>query len=230
MGEISAAMQQLAHDGGNIVGYDRKARLDPRDDLDELRERGLGAGTTLIDFGAGTGTFALAAASICKRVIAVDVSPAMVEAIRAKVAERGATNVECVHAGFLSYEHGGAPVDFIYTRNALHHLPDFWKAVALSRMADMLPPAGVLRLRDLVFSFDLPEAAASLANWLDTAAVERPEDRWTRDELETHLRDEYSTFSWLLEPMIEQAGFEIERADYGRVRVYADYTCVKRSR
>jgi hypothetical protein len=45
-----------------------------------------------------------------------------------------------------------------------------------------------------------------------------------------HLRDEYSTFNWLLEPMIEQAGFEIEQADYGRVRVYAEYICTKASR
>ena len=215
-------------DPAYVAGYDQKARFDPTEDLDGLRERGLGAGSTLIDFGAGTGTFALAAASICKRVIAVDVSRAMVEAIQAKIAERRATNVECVQAGFLSYEHDGEPVDFIYTRNALHHVPDFWKAIALSRMADLLSPAGVLRLRDLVFSLDLPEAEASLASWLDTAA-QRPEDGWTRDELETHLRDEYSTFSWLLEPMIEQAGFEIERADYGRAGIYADYVLVKPS-
>jgi hypothetical protein len=58
--------------------------------------------------------------------------------------------------------------------------------------------------------------------------VKCAEDGWTRDELQVHLRDEYSTFSWLLEPMIEQAGFEIVRADYGTIRVYADYVCVRR--
>jgi hypothetical protein len=29
---------------------------------------------------------------------------------------------------------------------------------------------------------------------------------------------------------MEQVGFGIERADHGRVRVYADYICVKRTR
>jgi ubiquinone/menaquinone biosynthesis C-methylase UbiE len=212
-----------------VAGYERKAAVDPSADLEELRARGLGPANTLIDFGAGTGVFALAAAAVCERVIAVDVSPAMVEAIEVKVAERGATNVECVQAGFLSYEHRGAPADFVYTRNALHHLPDFWKGIALTRMADVLAPGGTLRLRDLVFSFDLPEADARIAHWLDTAAAERPEDGWTRAELETHLRDEYSTFSWLLEPLIRQAGFEIEVVDYGTVGVHADYICVKRS-
>lgn len=214
-------------DADYVAGYDRKAGVDPTEDLDELRAHGLGPTSTLIDFGAGTGTFAVAAAPICKRVIAVDVSPAMIAAIREKAAARATTNVEPVQAGFLSYEHRGRPADFVYTRNALHHLPDFWKGIALNRMADVLAPGGVLRLRDLVFSFDLSDAEARLESWLD-AAAERPEDGWTRAELETHLREEHSTFSWLLEPLIRQAGLEIEAADYGTVRVYAAYTCRKR--
>jgi len=109
-------------------------------------------------------------------------------------------------------------------------LPDFWKAVALRRIAAMLAPGGVLRLRDLVFSFDLHEVDGKIRNWLDTSAAERPEDGWTREELETHLRDEHSTFSWLLEPMLDRAGFDIVRSDYGTLGVYADYFCVKRSR
>jgi SAM-dependent methyltransferase len=179
----------------------------------------------MIDFGAGTGTFALAAAPLCKRMIAVDISPAMVETMRTRLVEGAAANVECVQAGLLSYEHAGALVDFIYTRNTLHHLPDFWKAIALSRMADLLRPDGILRVRDLVFSFELDEAEARIAEWIESAAVERPEHGWTREELMAHVRDEFSTFSWLLEPMIEQAGFEIVAADYGAVGAYAAYTC-----
>jgi ubiquinone/menaquinone biosynthesis C-methylase UbiE len=216
-------------DPAYVAGYDRKSRFDPTADLDDLRARGLGPASTLIDFGAGTGTFAVAAASVCKRVIAVEISPAMTEAMRAKVAERGVMNVHCVQAGFLTYEHEDAPVDFMYTRNALHHLPDFWKGIALQRMAEMLAPDGILRLRDLVFSFDPDEAETRIARWIDAAAVERPEDGWTRDELMAHVRDEYSTFSWLLEPMLERAGFEIVAAEY-EAGAYAAYVCVKQSR
>src|SRR5215475_7731072 len=50
------------------------------------------------------------------------------------LAERGLGNVEVLRAGFLSYEHAGPPADFVYSRYALHHLPDFWKAVALARL------------------------------------------------------------------------------------------------
>jgi hypothetical protein len=93
-------------------------------------------------------------------------------------------------------------------------------------MAQLLRPGGVLYLRDLVFAFELHEAEECITAWLATSA-ERAEDGWTRNELEVHLRDEYSTFKWLLEPMIEQAGFDIEQADYGQIRVYANYICTK---
>src|SRR5438270_12448434 len=90
-------------DPAYMTGYDRKADFDPASDLGVLRQHGFGKDSLLIDFGAGTGTFALAAAAECQQVIAIDISPAMVEATRVKAAEHGVRNVECVQAGFLSY-------------------------------------------------------------------------------------------------------------------------------
>jgi Methyltransferase domain len=124
-------------DPAYVAGYDRKARFDPAEDVAALRAYGLDANATLIDFGGGTGTFAVAAASVCKRVIAVDVAAPMLDAIRKKAAASGAANIDCVQAGFLGYRHEGPAPDFIYTRNALHHLPDFWKGVALTRLAGL---------------------------------------------------------------------------------------------
>ena len=210
-----------------VEGYDRKARFDPAEDLALLQGRGLGAGSTLVDLGAATGTFALAAAAQAERVVAVDPSPLMVAAAQAKAAERRVTNVECVQAGFLTYEHTGEPADFVYSRNALHHLPDFWKAIALERVAALLRPGGVFRLRDIAFACEPGEAEAVVAAWLDTSAPS-PDVGWTRGELEAHLRDEHSTFTWLLEPMLEGAGFVIEQVDYGSLSVYAAYVCVRR--
>jgi SAM-dependent methyltransferase len=143
--------------------------------------------------------------------------------LRRRVAEAGATNVECVQAGFLGYEHDGSRVDFVYTRNALHHLPDFWKGVALRRLADLLVPAGILLLRDLVYSFELDDAEARIVSWIDAMASERSEAGWTREELEAHVRDEHSTFTWLLEPLLDRAGFDVVSADYGTVGAYAAY-------
>jgi cyclopropane fatty-acyl-phospholipid synthase-like methyltransferase len=151
----------------------------------------------------------------------------MVTAIRTRAAEAGAQNVDAVQAGFLGYAHDGEPVDAIYTRNALHHLPDAWKPAALRRMAALLVPGGTLRLRDLVFSFTAADAEAGIRRWIDATAVDDPAAGWTRAELETHVREEHSTFTWLLEPMLAEAGFEIVASSYAPIGAYAAYTCVK---
>ena len=87
-------------------------------------------------------------------------------------------------------------------------------------------PGGILRLWDVVYSFDPGEAPERLEAWCATGRhdVERG---WTRAELEEHVRDEHSTFTWLLEPMIERAGFEVVDAEYSD-SVFARYVCRKR--
>jgi len=209
-----------------VAAYDRKAGADPVDDLVVLRRHGLDHTSTVVDLGAGTGSFTLAAAPHCGRVIAVDVSPAMLDFLRNKITKAGISNVERVQAGFLSYEHAGAPADIVYTRNALHHLPDSWKAIALGRMARMLRAGGVLRLRDLIYDFQPAEAEGAITRWFD-GAVTDPTVGYTREDLVEHVRTEHSTFRWLLEPMIDTAGFEIVEADFDRA-VYGRYTCIKR--
>jgi len=210
-----------------VAGYDRKAQMDPGDDLAVLQERGLGPTSTVVDLGAGTGTFALAAAELGCRVVAVDISPAMLEGLREKLDRSGLANVEPIHAGFLSYETPAGTVDFVYTRNALHHLPDFWKAIALQRVAQMLRRGGTLLLRDLVYSFAPHRADQVFGAWLEQASRNAHEG-WTRGELETHIRTEFSTFNWLLEPMLERAGFAIEVVTHAPSQVFSKYVCRKR--
>jgi SAM-dependent methyltransferase len=211
-------------DAAYVEHYDAKARFDPEPDLAILRELGFGPKSTLVDLGAGTGTLSLAAAATCQHVIAVDVSPAMLQASHLKAKALGLTNIEFVLAGFLTYAHEGDLVDFVYTRNALHHLPDFWKSVALKRLAMILKPGGVLRLRDIVFSCDSADVEAVIGAWLG-AAPDHPEEGWTKAQLETHLRDEHSTYSWLLEPMLDRSGFEIISATHSDTEVFAAYSC-----
>ncbi|TME90632.1 MAG: class I SAM-dependent methyltransferase [Chloroflexi bacterium] len=192
---------ELAHagpehlDDAYVATYDRKAGFDPTDELGRLRALGLNDAATLVDLGAGTGALALAAAPFCRRVVAVDVSSAMLAALRQKATQRKLRNVESVRSGFLTYEHTGDPADFVFSRHALHQLPDLWKAIALQRVAGFLRLGGVLG--------------------------------WTRAELETHLREEHSTFTWLFEPMLVQAGFEVRNATYSDPRIFAEYTCVR---
>lgn len=213
-------------DPAYVATYDHKARVDPSEDLALLRTLGLNDNGVLVDVGAGSGNFVLAAAPLCRRVVAVDISPTMLGTLRAKAAARGLKNIEGVQGGFLTYVHQGDPADVVYSRHALHHLPDFWKAMALVRMSSILRPGGVLRLRDLVYSCEPRDIARVIEPWLAAAAA-RPEDGWTRQELETHVREEYSPFSWALEAMLEHVGFQIQQAEYDASRIYAAYTCVK---
>jgi ubiquinone/menaquinone biosynthesis C-methylase UbiE len=224
---------ELAHAGPEhldpayVAGYDRKAQVDVGGDLALLAERGLDKTSTLVDLGAGTGTFALAAARLCRRVVAVDVSRAMLEALRTKLAASSLENVEVVHAGFLSYDRPANTVDLVYSRNALHHLPDFWKGIALQRIANMLRSGGTFRLRDLVYSFSADRADAVFAAWLAQAPADRARG-FTREDLETHIRTEFSTFSWLLEAMLERVGFAIEDVTHSPSQVFSAYVCRKR--
>jgi SAM-dependent methyltransferase len=205
-------------DPAYVAGYDGKAGVGVESDVALLVELGLGPSSTLVDVGAGTGLLAAAAAPLARRVVAVDPSPAMVAAARA----RG--GFETVEAGFLGYEHEGEPADFVYSRNALHHLPDFWKADALRRVARLLAPGGRLVLRDLVYAFEPDEADAVLAAWF-AGATDDPAAGWTRPELEEHVRSEHSTYAWLLEPILEHSGFRIDDAWYADSRTYARYVC-----
>ena len=204
-----------------VAAYDAKTQLDLDAALALLRRHGLGPETTLVDLGCGTGLVAAAAASEAGRVVGVDPSPAMLE-----VARQRSDAVEWVEAGFLTYEHAGDGPQLVHSRHALHHLPDFWQGVALARIRDLLAPGGVLVLRDLVYDFEPSEADCRIEDWL-AAAAPNPAAGWTRNELETHVRSEHSTFTWLLEPLLAHAGLEILERNV-RSGVYATYVCVPR--
>jgi ubiquinone/menaquinone biosynthesis C-methylase UbiE len=221
----SAGRENL--DPGHVSRYDAKMDADPIGEVRLLQALGLDASSTVLDLGAGTGQFTLAVAPVCSRVIAVDVSPVMQELLRRKVGAAHQGNIECVSAGFLTYEHSGEPVDFAYSRYALHHLPDFWKAQALARLARSMRPGAVLRLWDVVYSFEPGEAEERIESWCATGGTDTETD-WSRDELEEHVRDEHSTFTWLLEPMIERAGFRIDDAEYSPDGIFVRYVVRRR--
>lgn len=209
-----------------VAAYDRK-QGHPRPDVDlaALLAAGVSPAATVVDLGAGTGQFALAAAVQFRRVVAVDVSPTMIRVLRERAAAAGLENLACVEAGFLTFEPKDQ-VGAVFTRNALHHLPDFWKAVALQRIARMLPAGGVLRLRDLIYDFQPAEASQRIEQWLARAADD-PAVGYTREDLAEHVRSEFSTFRWLLEPMLLAAGFEISASSFD-AGVFGAYTCIRR--
>lgn len=163
-------------------------------------------GQEAIEFGTGTGAFAIQAAGHFRRVYAVDISPAMLEYAGSKARTAGAGNVAFRRGGFLTYCHEGPQADAIVTNTALHHLPDLWKAVALKRLNGMLKPGGVLYLSDVIFEErNLRENIELFIGNLEKVAG--PE---LRADVESHIRQEYSTYDWIMDGLLERAGFRIE--------------------
>lgn len=221
-------LDELASAGRENVDADHVQRYDAKEDADAekevalLRQWGLDESSAVLDLGAGTGQFTLAVAPFCASVTAVDVSPVMLDALRAKLVAAKLTNVNVEQAGFLTYERHGEPTDLIYSRYALHHLPDFWKAVALHRARAMLRRGALLRLWDAVYHFAPDETHERIEAWCASVDGQGSDD-WHRADVEEHVRDEHSTFTWLLEPMIERAGFTIEEANYSDDGIFARY-------
>ena len=185
----------------------------------------MGATSAVVDLAAGAGQFALAAARRFGHVTAVDVSPAMLAVLRERSAAAGLAQPGLRPRRLPQLPAPGPPADGVYTRHGLHQLPDFWKALALERIARMLRPGGVLRLRDLIFDFRPAETEDDFRDWFGRAAAD-PADGYTSEDYAEHIRTEFSTFRWLLEPMLAAAGFEIVTAEF-EARLYGAYTCVK---
>lgn len=165
----------------------------------------LKADQTLLEIGTGTGHFAVEAARYCHQVYAIDVSQAMVDVVQGKIRSLNLANLSVSRAGFLDYEPPETSLDAVVSKWVLHHLPDFWKMVALHRIFNLLKPGGYFYLEDAVFSFPIAEYAEKLPQWV---AVFQDIDADFARETEVHIREEYSTSDWIMEEMLTRTGFE----------------------
>jgi hypothetical protein len=75
-----------------------------------------------------------------------------------------------------------------------------------------------------VYSFDPSEAEERIEQWCATLPAQAANGNdWVRADIEEHVRDEHSTFTWLLEAMMERSGFRIEDATYTADGIFAEY-------
>ncbi|MBD1849058.1 class I SAM-dependent methyltransferase [Leptolyngbya sp. FACHB-711] len=213
-------------DAAQVAVYDRnQTSSTPEKEQALVTRLGIAAEHTVIDLGAGTGNFAIQAALTGASVHAIDISQAMLTNAQNKAQKAGVTTLKFHQAGFLSYEHQDQFVDFVVTKNALHILPDFWKMAAFLRIAAMLKPNGVFYLRDVIFSFPAADYEASINDWIKQVAKPAGEG-WTAKDFEMHVREEHSTYGWIIEAMLTRAGFEIVEANYN-TPTNAEYFCIK---
>jgi hypothetical protein len=86
-----------------------------------------------------------------------------------------------------------------------------------------LKPNGKLFLRDVIYPSGVPDYDAYFAGLI--AGVRREGGDELANQTIAHIREEYSTFAWIIEEMLRQAGFVVTNklAD----RFTTSYTCVK---
>jgi 2-polyprenyl-3-methyl-5-hydroxy-6-metoxy-1,4-benzoquinol methylase len=199
------------------IGLDSAvASIYDRHDDSDLRARaalamlGLKAGWRIADIGCGNGVLACEAALMGAQVDAVDISPAMLALAEIQARDRKVA-IRTQAAGLLSFAYQPDSYDLIVSEFALHHLPDFWKAVALSRIFAALKPGANFYLRDIVFVSTPDGTDRDVEEWAEFSIKNHDFDR---DSVITHMRDEYSTFGWVVERMLCDTGFTLVSADY----------------
>ncbi|MFI6875439.1 class I SAM-dependent methyltransferase [Streptomyces sp. NPDC050400] len=208
-----------------VAAYDRNQGTDPDADDALLDRLGVDTGIRLVDLACGTGSLVVQAARRGAEGHGVDVSQEMLAYAEAR-ANRAGVGAHWHRSGFLDYAHRGEPADVVTTKSALHQLPDFWKQQALLNAAGMLRPGGTFYLWDVIFSFEPADAAEHLQRWIDTAG--RPEGQgFTGADFEAHVREEFSTYAWVLEGMLERAGFDIV-SSASRTPTHGEFLCRRR--
>lgn len=95
----------------------------------------------VLEIGCGTGSTALAHAAGVRRILAIDVSPRMVEIARGKAEAAGVENVEFHRAGIDDLDIEEGAYDIVMAHSILHLLPDLAGVFAKVRQA--LRPGGV---------------------------------------------------------------------------------------
>ena len=199
------------------IGLDRAvASLCDHDEDSDLRARaalemlGVKPGWRVADIGCGNGIFACEAALMGAEVDAIDISPAMLQLAKLHALSRRAA-IRTRSTGLLSFAYEPNSYDLIVSEFTLHHLPDFWKAVAMSRIYRALKPGATFYLRDIVYA-SMPDAVErDVEQWAD---YEIKNHDFARESVVAHMRDEYSTFGWVMERMLTDVGFTLVSVDY----------------
>ena len=110
-----------------------------------------GRTTVAVDLGCGTGQVTLPLARIAEKVMAVDVSPAMVERLLERASKEGLDNIVGAVCPIEGLVLAPGSVDLVVSNYALHHLSHADKRAAVVAAAQWLRPGGRLVVGDMMF-------------------------------------------------------------------------------
>jgi ubiquinone/menaquinone biosynthesis C-methylase UbiE len=152
----SGAWDPYAWDGRvdaweEVAGSEAFVRL--RDRICELA--GPAPDDRVVDLGAGTGLLALALAPSVAEVIAIDISPRMLERLQARADSNRVHNVVPIVADLRRLPLADASATLVVSNYAFHHVDDAGKELALAEARRVLEPGGRLVVCDMMFSLSL---------------------------------------------------------------------------
>ena len=153
-----------------------------------------------LDLGAGGGHVAYTLAPHARRVIATDLSPAMLAAVAETARGKGLTNIETAEAAAERLPFADETFDFVASRYSAHHWRDFGAGLGEARRV-------MKRGGRAVFADAYSPGEALLDTHLQ--AIELLRDH-------SHVRD-YSLPQWL--GALARAGFAIEGCRTSRLRL-----------
>ena len=101
----------------------------------------------VLDVGCGAGGLAVALASLCREVIGVDLTPAMLDQARAAQAAKGVTNVRWEIADVSALPFADDSFSLVTSTAMLHHTAD--PAAVVAEMRRVCAPGGRIAVADL---------------------------------------------------------------------------------
>lgn len=178
----------------------------------------------LLEYGCGTGNFTIRASERCKQVYAIDVSKQMIHFAKQRAEEENRKNIQFIHSGLLHYNHTGERVDAVVCDTVMHHIPDFWKQIALSNIYNVLKKDGHFYLADQIYSFSFENYQEKLNEWIDFN-YNRSKSDCFRNDVKMSIQHEFSTFNWIIEKMLKNVGFTFEKVSCSDC--FSCYICIK---
>ena len=148
----------------------------------------------VLEIAAGTGQFTLDIARVATEVMATDISPRMVERVRALVLEASVDNVEAKTMSAYQLDVESGSLDAVFCANALHVMEHPERA--LREFARVLAPTGLLIAPTFLHGVD--GARRMLSRAMSVVSPFVAHSRFNERELRT---------------LVERSGFTVQRCE-----------------
>jgi ubiquinone/menaquinone biosynthesis C-methylase UbiE len=110
----------------------------------------------VLDLGCGTADLSVELARHSKRLIGLDLSPAMLAVAQERVDQSGLNNIDLLRHDFRTLP-ALSEISLVVSNYAIHHLSLAEKSALFSQVANLLPEKGVFVMGDVMWSLPIDQ-------------------------------------------------------------------------